>query len=156
MKKRMRLVLLAAVAGLGLAGLVGCSGSGPQMKVGIVNTARIVQENPKYLDLNVLLMQERNAVYSQIPSNVRELSDSAKRKLQEKLAKEAAERSGQFDKLVRDFMQKLQGDIQDSAGEVARDKGIDMVIIDTPYYPTVLYSSGENITTDILLKMRSK
>ncbi len=139
-----------------LTGLVGCTNRAPHMTVGVVNTARIVQENPKYLDLNVLLMQERDAVYSQIPANVQQLSDAEKRQLQEKLAKEASERSGRFDNLVREFMQKLQSDIQESAGEVARAKGIDMVIIDTPYHPTVLYNSGENITTDILLKMRNQ
>lgn len=154
--KKMQIALGAAVAGLCLAGLVGCSGQGSQMKVGIVNTARIVRENPKYLDLNVLLIQEQQAVYSQIPTNVQALSDQEKRQLQEKLSKEANERSTRFDKLVREFMQKLQGDIQESAGQVAQAKGIDMVIIDTPYYPTVLYSSGENITTDILLKMRNQ
>lgn len=156
MKETKRLAAAALVTVWGLLGLTACTERQPQMKVGIVNTARIVQENPKYLDLNVLLMQERDAVYSQIPANVGSLPDSEKRKLQEKLSKEAAERSGQFDKLVRDFMTKLQGDIKQSAEQVAREKGIDVVIIDTPYMPTVLYQSGENITTDILLKMRGR
>lgn len=155
MKDRMRLAACAALAGMGLLGLVGCA-KGPQMKVGVVNTARIVEQNPKYLDLNMIWVEEKNAVYSQIPSNVGTWSDAEKRDLQTKLQKEAGERSAKFDKLVRDFMKQMQTDIQDSAGTVARDKGIDMVIIDTPYYPTVLYSAGENITTDILLKMKTK
>ncbi len=150
--KRFCAVILAVGALLGGAG---CSGPGPQMQVGFVNTARIVHENPKYLELNILLMQEREAVYSQIPQNVRDLSSGQKQQLQQKLAKEASERSGRFDRLVRDFMQKLQADIQESASGVAHQKGLDVVIINTPYFPTIHYTSGEDITTDILLKMQT-
>lgn len=150
--RRLYLVILAAAS---VVGLVGCSGSGPQMKVGFVNTARIVQENPKYLELNVLLVQEREAVRAQIPQNVRELSTGEKQQLQQRLAKEASERSSRFDNLVRDFMQKLQADIKESATEVAQAKNLDVVIINTPYFPTIHYTSGEDITTDIMLKMNA-
>ncbi len=149
----MRLFHAVTLAAVSLLGLVGCGGPGPQMRVGFVNTARIVQENPKYLELNILLMQEREAVYSQIPQNVRDLSSDEKHRLQQKLAKEASERSGRFDNLVRDFMQKLQADIKESATQIADNKNLDVVIINTPYFPTIHYTSGEDITTDILLKM---
>lgn len=156
MNHRTRMAACAALAGLGLLGLVGCTAKGPQMKVGVVNTARIVEQNPKYLDLNMIWVEEKNAVYSQIPSDIGRRSDAEKRDLQAKLTKEAGERSAKFDKLVRDFMKQMQTDIQDSAATVAREKGIDMIIIDTPYFPTVLYCGGENVTTDILLKMKTK
>jgi hypothetical protein len=50
-------------------------------------------------------------------------------------------------------MKKLQEEIQVQAGEVAKDKGIDLVVVNTMNYPAVLYTSGENVTLDILLKM---
>lgn len=155
MNDRARLAAAAAAAVLGLAGLVGCGAKGPQMKVGVVNTARIVEQNPRYLNLNMVWVEEKNAVYSQIPQDIGTRSDAEKRALQEKLTKEAGERSAKFDKLVRDFMKQMQTDIQDSAAQVAKAKGIDMIIIDTPYYPTVLYNGGENVTTDILLRMKN-
>ena len=50
-------------------------------------------------------------------------------------------------------MAQLQKDIQAQAAEVAREKNLDLVVINTMRYPVVLYSAGDNITLDILLKM---
>lgn len=76
-----------------------------------------------------------------------------KKALQEKLAKDAAERSSKFDKLYNESMKGLREDIKNQAAEVAKDKDIDLVVVNTVNYPVVLYTSGDNITLDILLKM---
>lgn len=144
-------------AGLTVALMLSCcSGCSLErhLTVGMVDTDRIVRENPQYMELNVLLMNEREAVYSQIPRDARNLPKDERESLKKKITKDANERSQRFDKLYRDFMKKLQTDIKSHAEAVAHDKGIDMVIINTPSYPTVLYCSGDSITTDILLKMK--
>lgn len=123
------------------------------LRVGVVDTERIVRENPKFMELNVVLSDERSKLYSQIPRGVLSMTGDQKKALQEKLAKDAAERSSKFDKLYRESMKKLQEEIQVQAGEVAKDKGIDLVVVNTMNYPAVLYTSGENVTLDILLKM---
>ena len=107
------------------------------LRVGVVDTERIVRENPKFMELNVVLSDERSKLYSQIPRGVLSMTGDQKKALQEKLAKDAAERSSKFDKLYRESM----------------DKGIDLGVVNTMNYPAVLYTSGENVTLDILLKM---
>lgn len=130
----------------------GCQRRG--LHVGTVNAEKIISENPKYMELRVVLSDERQKLYSQIPKNVNSMSGTEKKALQEKLAKDAAERSDKFSKLYRESMAKLQEDIKSHASEVARDKNLDIVVVNTMMnYPVVLYSSGENITLDILLKM---
>lgn len=124
------------------------------LHVGTVNAEKIISENPKYMELRVVLSDERQKLYSQIPKNVSSMSGTEKKALQEKLAKDAAERSDKFSKLYRESMAKLQEDIKSHASEVAKDKNLDIVVVNTMMnYPVVLYSSGENITLDILLKM---
>ncbi|MGM9998219.1 MAG: OmpH family outer membrane protein [Candidatus Bruticola sp.] len=144
------LVLTAVSAALLLAG-GGCAER--SLKVGVVNTERIIRENPKYMELNVILSDERSKFFSQIPNNVSSMSGAQKKALQEKLAKEAAERSSKFDKLYNESMKSLREDIKNQASEVAKDKNIDLVVVNTINYPVVLYTSGDNITLDILLKM---
>lgn len=124
------------------------------LTVGVVNTNRIIAENPKYIELNIALQQERADFYAQIPRDVRTMSATERKGLEQKLNKDAAERSSKFDKLYRDFMKNLQSEIKENTAQLARERGIDMVIIDTPNFPTVLYSSGDNITTDILIQIK--
>ncbi len=147
--------LILGGLGLGLAvSMTACSWQ-RSMRVAVVDTDRIVRENPKYMELNVLLAQERDAVIDQVPENVRSLSKEQKQELRKKLAKDATERSDKFSKMYMDFLKKLTEDIRGSAKEIAQDRHIDLVIVDSPSNPTVLYSAGENITTDILLKLKS-
>ena len=144
--------LILTVVGAGLL-LCGSGCAKRPLKVGVVNTERIIRENPKYMELNVILSDERSKIYSQIPSNVNSMSAAQKKALQEKLAKDAAERSSKFDKLYNESMKGLREDIKNQAAEVAKDKDIDLVVVNTVNYPVVLYTSGDNITLDILLKM---
>ncbi len=146
-------LILTAVSAVLLLGGSGCAER--TLKVGVVNTERIIRENPKYMELNVILSDERSKLYSQIPSNVRSMSVAQKKALQEKLAKDAAESSSKFDKLYNESMKGLREDIKNQASEVAKDKGIDLVVVNTVNYPVVLYTNGDNITLDILLKMDS-
>lgn len=140
---------------LGWLGLTSC-GATSSMKVGVVNTGRIVAEHPDYQAISVEWMKRREEMGAMVPDDPASLTLEQRRALQARLEKEAAEKSGQMDKLVREFMQRIQADIQQSAEQVAGEKGLDAVIIESPGFSTVLYNSGENITTDILLKLRKK
>lgn len=152
-RKAMRSFICASAAAFVCLGICGCANS--TLKVATVNTERIIAENPKYMELKVVLADERKQLYSQIPANVNKMTGAEKKALQKKLEKEAADRSKKFDKLYRDSMSKLQEDIKDQAAEVCGDKNIDLVVVDSINYPVVLYSAGDNITLDILLKMDS-
>lgn len=134
--------------------VLGCTACQPRsLKVGVVDTERIIRENPKYMELSVILADERKALFSQIPRNVRSMSGAERKALKEKIAKDAMERSSKFDKVYRDRMSKLLEDLKAQAAEVASDKDIDLVVVNTMNYPVVLNNPGNDITLDILLKM---
>ena len=157
MKKTRQFIAALALGGICLAlvgGLSGCVGQ-RGIKVGVVDTDRIVRENNKYMELNVMLAQEREAVIMQVPENFASLSESQKQEVRKKIGKDANERSDKFNKAYMEFLNKLTDDIRDSAKDVAQNRDIDLVIVDSPSNPTVLYNAGENITTDILLKVKS-
>lgn len=146
-----------AVGAVGLGLILGMSGCSLQrgMKVGVVDTDRVVRENPKYMELNVMLAGERQAVMQQVPSNFRSMSVSQRQEVRKKLAKDAKERSDKFSKKYMEFLNNLTEDIRGAAKSVAKDRHYDLIIVDSPSNPTVLYNSGDNITTDILLKLKS-
>ena len=146
-----------AVGAVSLGLILGMSGCSWQrgIKVGVVDTDRVVRENPKYMELNVMLAGERQAVMQQVPSNFRSMSVSQRQEVRKKLAKDAKERSDKFSKKYMEFLNKLTEDIRGAAKSVAKDRHYDLIIVDSPSNPTVLYNSGDNITTDILLKLKS-
>ena len=147
-------ILAVGAVGLGLACSMSACCCNGTMKVGVVDTDRIVRENPKYMELNVMLAGERQAVMQQVPQNVQKMSDSQRQELRKKIAKDAQERSDKFSKKYMEFINNLTEDIRGAAKSVANDRDYDLVIVDSPSNPTVLYHSGDNITTDILLKLK--
>lgn len=148
-------ILALSCVGLGLVlGISGCS-TQRTMKVGLVDTDRIIRENPKYMELNVILAGERDAVRMQIPENFGKMDEKQRQEVRKKLVKDAQERSDKFSKKYMEFLNKLTEDIRGSAKAIADDRHFDMIIVDSPSNPTVLYNSGDNITTDILLKLKS-
>ena len=147
------LALATLLVGVGLVvTMSGCQAQ-RQLKVGLVDTDRIVRESPRYMELNVMLANERQAFREQLPNNTNNMSDSQINELRQKLAKDAQARSDKFSKQYMDFIKKLTEDIRGAAKTVAEERDFDLVIVDSPNTPTVLYNSGENLTTDILLKL---
>lgn len=150
--RRLQVVLLVlALLSGGLA--AGCGTVRKRaLSVGVIDTSRIVSELPEYRDLNIDWLQERSDFFDQLPRDPRTLTP----KQWEAIQKQAQERSARFDKLVRAFVEKAFDRISAATAEVAQAKDIDLVVINTPYYPSVRHYVGENLTTDILLKLRER
>lgn len=147
--------LVIGAASLGLVlGMSGCSWQ-RGIKVGMVDTDRIVRENPKYMELKVMQAGEIQALRQQVPSNLRSMSVSQRQEVRKKLFKDAQEREDKFSKKYMEFLNKLTEDIRGAAHSVAKDRSYDLIIVNSPSERTVLYISGDDITTDILLKLKS-
>ncbi|MDO5295474.1 MAG: OmpH family outer membrane protein [bacterium] len=146
-----------AVSAVSLGLILGVNGCSWQrgIKVGVVDTDRIIRESPKYMELKVMQAGEQQAWMQQIPSNLKSMSVSQRQEVRKKLAKDYKERSDKFSKKSQEFLNQLTEDIRGAAKSVAKDRHYDLIIVDSPSNPTVLYNSGDNITTDILLKFKS-
>lgn len=151
--KRFGVALAAVAVGAGLiAGVSGCQAQ-RQLKVGLVDTDRIVRESPKYMELKVMLADERQQFLGQFPNDTKNMTDSQISELRKKLGKDYKDRSDKLSKQYLSFLKKLTEDIRGAAESVAADRSFDLIIVDSPTTPTVHYNSGENLTTDILLKL---
>ncbi|MCA9797287.1 MAG: hypothetical protein KC910_36000, partial [Candidatus Eremiobacteraeota bacterium] len=57
---------------------------------------------------------------------------------------------------VNDFLNKSVDVVRAQAVEVAEEKGLDIVVLDTNFMNSVQYYNGEDITLDVILKMKKK
>lgn len=139
------LVLAAAL----VAGCGGGSSKGGALRVGILNTARIVENDPAYKSLQLNIMSEKSSFLEGLPQNPEELTKEQRGKFQEDSQKKQAE----WQKKVMAFIQQSVKQITSITAEVAKQRDLDMVVINTPFTNAVHYTSGQDITLDVMLKL---
>jgi Skp family chaperone for outer membrane proteins len=139
-------LLLASLA------LTGCGGqeNDGKLRVGVLDTSRILSEMPKYKDLQSNLMREQREFQSKLPQPGSDVSEEDMKQLQ----KEADKKRSEFQKRVSQTVQTAIKDIRELTTQVAEDKNLDIVVVSTPYTPSVHYHSGQDITIDVMLKMK--
>lgn len=140
---------LIAAALLGLVA-VGCGQSQPRkMTVGVVNTERVVQELPEFREMNLDWAADTGGFLSSIPSTQADMNKKKAEELNQRIARSSEVWKARSSK----FYQDAWGRITNASAVVAKQRGLDMVVIDTVHMPSVQYTSGENITTDILIQL---
>ncbi|MEW6278194.1 MAG: hypothetical protein AB1758_06200 [Candidatus Eremiobacterota bacterium] len=144
-----RLTLLSAVLAVVLSGC-GQEKQGPAVKAGVVDTVRILNEMPEYRDLNLDWVRQTGEFYDSLPRDRQQLKDP---KQLDAVRSDLRSRSETWQKRSDDFFRETYDRIKAASEEVAREKGLDLVVVDTPYVPAVQYSAGDNITTDVLLRL---
>ena len=140
------LLLLTSLA------LMGCGSkeSDGKLRVGVLDTSRILSEMPKYKDLQSNLAREQQDFQSKMPRPGSDVSPEDVKQLQ----KEAGKKQAEFQKRVDQTIQAAIKDIRDLTTQVSEEKNLDIVVVNTPYTPSVHYSSGQDITIDVMLKMK--
>jgi len=136
---------------LAMALLVGCQeASDGKLKVGILDTSRILTEMPKYKDLQADLAKQQLEFQRSLPNPGKELTQEEMMKIQ----KDADKRQAQFQKRVDATVQMAIKEIRELASQVAQEKKLDMVVVHTPFTSSVYYHSGQDVTIDVVLKMK--
>lgn len=139
---------------IGLAALTfwGCGGQGSDgpMRVGVLDTSRILAEMPKYKDLQSNLAREQQEFQAKLP----QAGENPTEAQMEALQKELTQKRSEFQKRVNQTVQTAVKDIRDLTTQVAEEKNLDMVVVSTPYTPSVHYTSGQDVTIDVLLKLK--
>lgn len=143
----MRLTWVPVVLGLCLA-VTGCNSADRPLKVGVVDTARVIEERPEALDIRLDWVKNASDLYLS-------MAEPVGGKVDEKaLLQDAERRSAQWEKQMQDFVNQAVAAVREHSTEVAREKGLDMVVVNNPYLSPVQYCSGEDITLDVILKMK--
>lgn len=135
-------VFLAALA------LAGCQSEERPLKVALVDTVRVVEERPEVSDIRLDWAKEASEFYLRL--------DQVTNKEEFALLKsDINKRSEKW----REDMQKFVADsvtaVESATQEVAKQKGIDIVVAGNRYVNTIQYFNGEDITVDVLLKMEN-
>jgi len=140
------------IFGLGAAG---CVSRAQQLKpttlrIGIVDMDRVIMELPKYHELSDRYLQERAQMFREIGND----PDAMKKFLADEKKKEEIEHSVQkWDDERRKFLDQANDDLREAASQVARDKGIDIVLVNAPWHP-VYQRMAVDITTDVIFVLR--
>lgn len=141
------------VVGLAITLLCGCQSSGDgKMRIGVLDTSRILEDMPKYKDLQANLTREQMEFQNTLPRQGSDVTEDQMKLIQQSVEK----RRGEWQKRVNQTIQAAIKDIKDLTEEVARDKKLDIVVVSTPFTRSVHYNSGQDITLDVLLKMKQK
>jgi Skp family chaperone for outer membrane proteins len=121
------------------------------MLVAIVNVERILPELPEYREYSEKYMQDREKLFDGLPSVSDEqklkafLSDSKRQEIEKSVQK--------WDELKRKFTEQMMERIRASANAVAREKGIDVVLVSAPWHK-VGQRMAVDITTDVILALK--
>ncbi|MCA9776322.1 MAG: lipoprotein [Candidatus Eremiobacteraeota bacterium] len=147
MSKRsiLALGLLAVLAGCNSGGEAGSA----KMKVGTVDVMRIMEERPETMDIRLEWANQAGNTYLEIS----QVQDQAQA---EALKKEIAKRSEAWQKRMDEFMEESIQLVESETQKVAKEKGLDMVVVQNPLTKTVRYTDGEDLTLDVSLELQKK
>ncbi len=144
---------------LGLAVMLvatGCGGkTGGKLTTGTVDSATLVQNDPEYQKTAADYAKARVDLQTKINKEVKDrggpssLSQSDLKRFQQM----NVDLDKKWGEKTNTFLKKRFDAIQAAAKAVCDDKGIDLVLVDTPGFPTVEYGAV-NITQDVELKLQ--
>ena len=119
------------------------------MKVGTVDVMRIMEERPETMDIRLEWANQAGNTYLEIS----QVQDQAQA---EALKKEIAKRSEAWQKRMDEFMEESIQLVESETQKVAKEKGLDMVVVQNPLTKTVRYTDGEDLTLDVSLELQKK
>lgn len=148
----MKLPIFCGLAAVLLCGCSGGSATGdtPQLRVGVLDTAQILAEMPKYRDLQAKLTREQAEFQSQLAQEPSDISEQRIKQIQ----KDALKKREEWQKRVDQTIQGAIQDIKDLTKQVAEEKNLDIVVVNTPMTRSVHYHHGQDITLDVRLKLK--
>jgi len=106
---------------------------------------------PQYRDLQSAMVKDKAAYYDSLPK-----TDPKKiRKEQwDQMRVNAQAKEGEWKKKINDMMQTSIKQITEQTSDVAKQRNLDMVVVDTPYSHTIQYIDGPDVSTDVILKLK--
>lgn len=138
--------------GVACALTVGCGGADkePQkLKVATVDIMRVMEERPETVAIRLDWASQRGDTAMKI-SNVKSEEEA------EALRKQIERRSEDWQKRVDAFMEDSIKKVEKSTAEIAKERGLDIVVVDNPLTHTVKYRDGEDITLDVSVKIQNE
>ena len=131
--------------------LAGCEPNSPadsKLKVGTVDIMRVMEERPETRAIRLDWATQAGDTYMRLS----QVKDSVEA---EELQKEIEESSLEWQKRMDAFMEESVELVEKETAEIAKERGIDLVVVDNPITQTVRYRDGEDLTLDVSLKLQN-
>ncbi|HEY3998324.1 MAG TPA: OmpH family outer membrane protein [Candidatus Xenobia bacterium] len=124
------------------------------LSIGIVDVNRIIQEQPEYQQYSQQYMDERKKLFD--PGKAKTSAQFKNVLVQRR--NEIQEAEEKWGKIKQQFIVDITTRIQKASDQVMKDKKLDFVLMDAPWYPGApLHQSGAvDITTDVLLALKNQ
>lgn len=127
-----------------------------KINIGTVDTAVLVQDDPRYQEMSVLYVKENTALKEEFFTKLKAAAENKDKEKLDALRKDISARQKELDakwlKKTQEFLASRHEAIKGQAEEIAKRKNIDMVIIDSSEYPTVEWG-GVDMTPDMKLAL---
>jgi hypothetical protein len=150
----MKKTLMLLLAGAWLVGGCGGPAGDGKIRVGVLDTTRILEEMPKYKDLRDSMQREQIDFQRKIQDKMASVGENASDEQKKQIGNEIAKKRSEFQTRVNQMLQTAIKDIKDLTSQVAEEKHLDLVVVSTPYSPSVHYNGGQDVTIDVLLKLK--
>lgn len=118
------------------------------LRLGTVDVMRVMEEKPETVQIKLDWAEQAGRTYS-------ELSKVENKAQYDALQKQIAEHSAAWQKRMDTFMEKSIAEVEIEAEKLAREKNIDVVLVDNPMTKTLRYHDGQDLTTDILIRLQN-
>lgn len=133
--------------------ITGCN-SGPEedgakLKIGTVDIIRVMEERPETMAIRLDWSQQAGNAYLEI-SGVSDMKEA--RALEQEIAK----RSKVWEERMDAFMEESVALVETEAEKLAKERGLDLVLVDNPMADSIQYREGEDLTLDVSLKLQSR
>ena len=120
-----------------------------EIKVGTVDVMRVVEERPETRRIKLDWATQAGDMKVRL-ANVKNKSEF------DAVQQEIAAQNEAWQKRMNDFMEDSIELMETEVESLAKDQNIELVVVNNTLTNTVLYSGGEDITTDILVRLQQK
>lgn len=120
-----------------------------RLRLGTVDIMRVMEEKPETVQIKLEWAHQAGQTYTALAKNVDDPVKYAE------LQKQIAKQSGDWQKKMDSFMEKSISEIETEAQKLAREKNLDLVLVDNTLTQILKYHEGVDLTTDILFRLQS-
>lgn len=142
-------LLLLGLAALSLAGCNSNEGQPAKLKVGTVDVLRVMEGRRETMDIRLEWANQAGEAYLQL-SEVRDQAEALA------LRKEIERRSEVWQKRMDAFMEESIDLVEKEASSIAREKGLDIVVVENILTKNVRFTDGEDLTLDVSLRLQKQ
>lgn len=126
------------------------------IRTGTINSTVVLQEDDKYQELSRQYYAERIKASQEVQRIVKENSNAdgvvSDKSVYDKLMKIQNDVESKWQKRTADYIDAKMKSMEKAASEVALDKDLDVILIDSNDVPTVEYG-GHDVTANVLAAM---